>query len=121
MGRMDGRVAFVTGAARGQGRSHAVRLAQEGADIIAVLPTHVNTPLLLNQNTYRAFRPDLVNPGPDDLAPVCQSFHFLPIPWVTAEDTRNARAISGLRRGALYHRCGAAGGRRQLPEARKHR
>jgi NAD(P)-dependent dehydrogenase (short-subunit alcohol dehydrogenase family) len=53
MGRMDGRVAFVTGAARGQGRSHAVRLAQEGADIIAVLPTHVNTPLLLNQNTYR--------------------------------------------------------------------
>lgn len=90
MGRMDGRVAFVTGAARGQGRSHAVRLAQEGADIIAVLPTHVNTPLLLNQNTYRAFRPDLVNPGPDDLAPVRQSFHFLPIPWVTAEDTSNA-------------------------------
>ncbi len=35
-GRMDGKVAFVTGAARGQGRSHAVRLAQEGADIIAV-------------------------------------------------------------------------------------
>lgn len=33
---MEGRVAFVTGAARGQGRSHAVRLAQEGADIIAV-------------------------------------------------------------------------------------
>ena len=36
MGRMDGKVAFVAGAARGQGRSHAVRLAQEGADIIAV-------------------------------------------------------------------------------------
>jgi NAD(P)-dependent dehydrogenase (short-subunit alcohol dehydrogenase family) len=36
MGRMDGKVAFVTGAARGQGRSHAVRLAQEGADISAV-------------------------------------------------------------------------------------
>jgi SDR family mycofactocin-dependent oxidoreductase len=33
---MDGKVAFITGAARGQGRSHAVRLAQEGADIIAV-------------------------------------------------------------------------------------
>jgi SDR family mycofactocin-dependent oxidoreductase len=33
---MEGKVAFVTGAARGQGRSHAVRLAQEGADIIAV-------------------------------------------------------------------------------------
>src|SRR3712207_6985200 len=30
MGRMDGRVAFVTGAARGQGRAHAVKLAAEG-------------------------------------------------------------------------------------------
>src|SRR5918995_4342196 len=36
MGRVDGKVAFITGAARGQGRSHAVRLAEEGADIIAV-------------------------------------------------------------------------------------
>ncbi len=36
MGRMDGKVVFITGAARGQGRSHALRLAQEGADIIAV-------------------------------------------------------------------------------------
>ena len=35
-GRVEGKVAFVTGAARGQGRSHAVRLAEEGADIIAV-------------------------------------------------------------------------------------
>jgi (+)-trans-carveol dehydrogenase len=36
MGRLEGKVAFITGAARGQGRSHAVRLAEEGADIIAV-------------------------------------------------------------------------------------
>src|SRR3954470_17094323 len=36
MGRVEGKVAFITGAARGQGRSHAIRLAQEGADIIAV-------------------------------------------------------------------------------------
>jgi (+)-trans-carveol dehydrogenase len=35
MGWLDGKVALVSGAARGQGRSHAVRLAQEGADIIA--------------------------------------------------------------------------------------
>jgi SDR family mycofactocin-dependent oxidoreductase len=35
-GRAEGKVAFITGAARGQGRSHAIRLAQEGADIIAV-------------------------------------------------------------------------------------
>ena len=36
MGKLEGKVAFITGAARGQGRSHAVRLAQEGADIIAL-------------------------------------------------------------------------------------
>jgi SDR family mycofactocin-dependent oxidoreductase len=35
-GRVEGKVAFITGAARSQGRSHAIRLAQEGADIIAV-------------------------------------------------------------------------------------
>jgi (+)-trans-carveol dehydrogenase len=36
MGKLEGKVAFITGAARGQGRSHAIRLAAEGADIIAV-------------------------------------------------------------------------------------
>lgn len=35
-GRVEGKVAFITGAAHGQGRSHAVRLAEEGADIIAI-------------------------------------------------------------------------------------
>ena len=45
-GRVEGKVAFITGAARGQGRSHAVRLAQEGADIIADrhLPRRSRTP-----------------------------------------------------------------------------
>jgi SDR family mycofactocin-dependent oxidoreductase len=36
MGRVGGKVAFITGAARGQGREHAVRLAEEGAKIIAI-------------------------------------------------------------------------------------
>jgi NAD(P)-dependent dehydrogenase (short-subunit alcohol dehydrogenase family) len=36
MGRVEGKVAFITGTARSQGRSHALRLAREGADIIAV-------------------------------------------------------------------------------------
>lgn len=45
MGRLDGKVAFITGIAKGQGRSHAVTLASEGADIIGVdvceqIPTH---------------------------------------------------------------------------------
>ncbi|MGV0744294.1 mycofactocin-coupled SDR family oxidoreductase [Mycolicibacterium sp. XJ870] len=36
MGSLDGKVAFITGAARGQGRSHAIRLAADGADVIGV-------------------------------------------------------------------------------------
>jgi SDR family mycofactocin-dependent oxidoreductase len=35
-GSLEGKVAFITGAARGQGRAHAVRMAEEGADIIAI-------------------------------------------------------------------------------------
>jgi SDR family mycofactocin-dependent oxidoreductase len=36
MGKLDGKVVFITGAGRGQGRSHAVRFAEEGADVIAI-------------------------------------------------------------------------------------
>jgi SDR family mycofactocin-dependent oxidoreductase len=36
MGKLDGRVVFITGAARGQGRSHAALFAEEGADIVGV-------------------------------------------------------------------------------------
>jgi SDR family mycofactocin-dependent oxidoreductase len=71
-------------------RSFAVELGAKMIRVNAVLPTHVNSPLLMNEATYRAFRPELDNPGPDDLAPVCQSFHILPIPWVTPEDISNA-------------------------------
>jgi (+)-trans-carveol dehydrogenase len=36
LGKVNGKVAFITGAARGQGRSHAVTFAEQGADIIAI-------------------------------------------------------------------------------------
>jgi NAD(P)-dependent dehydrogenase (short-subunit alcohol dehydrogenase family) len=39
-GRVAGKVALITGAARGQGRSHAVRLAEEGADVVVTDVCH---------------------------------------------------------------------------------
>src|SRR5216110_1794700 len=39
-GRVAGKVALVTGAARGQGRAHAVRLAEEGADVVVTDVCH---------------------------------------------------------------------------------
>jgi SDR family mycofactocin-dependent oxidoreductase len=51
---LQGRVAFITGAARGQGRSHAVRLAREGADIIAI---DVAAPVAA-ENAYPPATPD---------------------------------------------------------------
>jgi NAD(P)-dependent dehydrogenase (short-subunit alcohol dehydrogenase family) len=67
MGKLDGKLAFVAGVARGQGRAHAVRLAEVGADIIAVNicadlptvqsirvntihPTGVMTPMIMNES-----------------------------------------------------------------------
>jgi len=71
-------------------RTFAVELGQHSIRVNTVHPTHVCSPLLMNEQTYRLFRPDLENPGPDDLAPVCQSFHYLPIPWVEPVDISNA-------------------------------
>ena len=71
-------------------RTFAVELGAHSIRVNSVHPTHVNTPLLMNEQTYRMFRPDLEAPGPDDLAPICQSFHMLPIPWVEAQDISNA-------------------------------
>src|ERR1700757_1521008 len=62
-GRVEGKVAFITGAARGQGRSHAVRLAEEGADIIAVdvcKPIVQNTTIPLATSEDLAETADLV-------------------------------------------------------------
>jgi (+)-trans-carveol dehydrogenase len=71
-------------------RSFAVELGPKNIRVNSVHPTHVNTPLLINERTFHQFRPDLENPGPDDMAPICQTFHTLPIPWVNAEDISNA-------------------------------
>ncbi len=152
-GRVAGKVASITGAARGQGRSHAVRLAQEGADIIAIdacrpvgsgpevppptpddlaetadlvkgqdrrivttevdvrdydvlkaavdsgveqlgrvnpiHPTNVNTPMFMNERAMMLFRPDVENPTLEDVVPVAQLMHVLPVGWVEPIDISN--------------------------------
>ncbi|MHC9295848.1 mycofactocin-coupled SDR family oxidoreductase [Mycobacterium sp. LTG2003] len=71
-------------------RTFAVELGQHSIRVNSVHPTHVNSPMLMNDKTYRMFRPDLAEPGPDDLAPICKTFHMLPIPWVNPVDISNA-------------------------------
>ena len=71
-------------------RAFAVELGHHMIRVNSVHPTFVNTPMLLNEGLYKMIRPDLENPGPDDLAPFCQAFHTLPIPWLEAEDISNA-------------------------------
>ena len=71
-------------------RSFAVELGQHNIRVNSVHPTHVSTAMIMNEGTWKMFRPDLENPGPDDMAPICQLFHTLPIPWVDAIDISNA-------------------------------
>jgi (+)-trans-carveol dehydrogenase len=71
-------------------RSLAVELGQHSIRVNSVHPTNVNTPMFMNEGTFRLFRPDVENPGPDDVLPVAQSMHVLPIGWVEPEDISNA-------------------------------
>jgi NAD(P)-dependent dehydrogenase (short-subunit alcohol dehydrogenase family) len=157
MGLLEGKVAFITGAARGQGRSHALTLAREGADIIAVdicrqaqtvpypmatpddlaetvkevealdrriiasevdvrdlaaltaavndgvaelapqsirvntvHPTTVATDMILNEPTYRLFRPDLENPTREDFEVAARTLNKLPVAALEPADISNA-------------------------------
>lgn len=71
-------------------RTFAVELGQHMIRVNSVHPTNVNTPLFLNEGTMKLFRPDLQNPGPDDMKVVAQMMHTLPIGWVEPEDIANA-------------------------------
>lgn len=71
-------------------RSFAVELGHQNIRVNTVHPTHVSTGMIMNEGTWKMFRPDLENPGADDMAPICQMFHTLPIPWVDAVDISNA-------------------------------
>jgi (+)-trans-carveol dehydrogenase len=72
-------------------RALAVELGQHRIRVNAVLPTNVNTPMFMNEGAFKLFRPDMENPGPDDVAAVIAQFmHVLPVGWVEPEDISNA-------------------------------
>ena len=71
-------------------RTFAVELGAQNVRVNSVHPTNVNTPLFMNEGTMKLFRPDLENPGPDDMKVVGQLMHTLPIGWVEPEDIANA-------------------------------
>ena len=72
-------------------RSLAVELGQHHIRVNSVLPTNVNTPMFMNEGTYKMFRPDLENPTAADVEPIAAQFmHVLPHGWIEPEDVSNA-------------------------------
>jgi SDR family mycofactocin-dependent oxidoreductase len=71
-------------------RTFAVELGEYSIRVNSVHPTNVNTPMFMNEGTMKLFRPDLENPGPDDLAVAARFMHVLPVGWVEPVDISNA-------------------------------
>ncbi|ART73402.1 3-ketoacyl-ACP reductase [Mycobacterium dioxanotrophicus] len=71
-------------------RTFAIELGQHSIRVNSVHPTNVNTPMFMNDGTMKLFRPDLENPGPDDMAVVAKLMHVLPVGWVEPVDISNA-------------------------------
>jgi NAD(P)-dependent dehydrogenase (short-subunit alcohol dehydrogenase family) len=91
MGKLDGQVAFITGAARGQGRAHAVRLAADSADIVAL-----DICQDVDSIDYPQSRPeDLDETAKLEAGDTAISAmqNALPIPVLIAEDIANAVAF----------------------------
>jgi (+)-trans-carveol dehydrogenase len=73
-------------------RALANELAPYGIRVNSVHPATVATEMVLNEPTYRLFRPDVVNPTLEDAIPVFRSLNLLDVPWVEAIDVSNAVA-----------------------------
>jgi SDR family mycofactocin-dependent oxidoreductase len=89
----------------GLARSLAVEFGPRKVRVNTVHPTTVDTEMIRAEEMYRMFRPDLDEPGFEDMAAVAGSMHVLDGPWVESEDVSNcvaflasdeARALTGV-------------------------
>jgi (+)-trans-carveol dehydrogenase len=71
-------------------RTLALELAPDFIRVNALAPTTVDTPMVMNEATYRLFRPDLDNPTAEDMAEASRATNVLPIAWVEPVDISNA-------------------------------
>lgn len=71
-------------------RSLANELGPEGIRVNAVLPTNVETRMLLNDAIYKLFLPDADAPGREDVEPLLHGMHSLDVPFVQSDDVSNA-------------------------------
>jgi SDR family mycofactocin-dependent oxidoreductase len=71
-------------------RTFANELAPHRIRVNTVHPTNVATPMVRNDVTFRAFRPDLPDPSEDDVLEAMTAMQAIPIPWVDPIDISNA-------------------------------
>ncbi len=75
-------------------RTLALELGDKRIRVNTLCPTNVGTPMLLNDETYRLFLPDLPNPTKEDFAKVAQTGQILPTPWSSQRTSARRHCFS---------------------------
>ncbi|MGZ0145314.1 mycofactocin-coupled SDR family oxidoreductase [Rhodococcus qingshengii] len=74
----------------GLARTLANELGPQSIRVNTVHPGAVDTAMTLNPATFARLRPDLQDPGAEDVAGVLEARHLLPVPWMESVDVSNA-------------------------------